>query len=47
MLHMYKNMHCIYINIYIMCKTYGITNNKRHGVGGGGGGDSDTEKNVN
>lgn len=35
MLHMYKNMHYIYINIYTMCKTYGITNNKRHGMGGG------------
>ena len=27
MLHMYKNMHYIYINMYTMCKTYGITNN--------------------
>lgn len=24
MLHMYKNMHYIYINMYTMCKTYGI-----------------------
>lgn len=23
MLHMYKNMHYIYINMYTMCKTYG------------------------
>ena len=45
MLHMYKNMHCIYINIYTMCKTYGITN-KRHGMGGGDGeGDAATMKN--
>lgn len=33
MLHMYKNMHYIYINMYTMCKTYGVTNNKRHGMG--------------
>lgn len=24
MLNMYKNMHYIYINMYTMCKTYGI-----------------------
>ena len=33
---MYKNMHYLYINIYTMCKTYGVTKNKRHGMGGGG-----------
>lgn len=35
MLHMYKNMHYIYINMYTMCKTYGIQTTRGNGMGGG------------
>lgn len=48
MLHMYKNMHYIYINIYTMCKTYGVQRTRGMARGGGDkGGGSATLKDVN